>query len=167
MSDENIPLKSNGTSFIPPIVLAVIAAAMISGALDFGTTARRLPLLIGSATLALIVIDFLSRFENSVGRFLRAAIGADFRDPEMQHTPRWQAEITQVSCLALVLGGIVIFGFLAAIPSFIFFYMLVQGKQSILRSALVSTGIVVLIAMLFEIILDYDLYRGVLFDSND
>ena len=167
MSDENVPQKSRGISFIPPIVLAAIAAAMISWALDFGTTARRLPLLIGSVTFALIVIDFLSRFENSVGRFLRTAVGADFRDPEMPHTPRWQAELIQLSYLALVLGGIFIFGFLAAIPSFIFFYTLLQGKQSILRSALVSIGIVVLIAILFKMMLDYDLYRGALFDSND
>lgn len=135
--------------------------------MDFGDTARQLPILIGSGTLALIVIDFLSRFQNSAGRFLRAAIGADFSDPEMQHSPRWQAEIIQIACLALFLSGIVIFGFLAAVPSFIFFYMLVLGKQSILRSALVSIGIVVLIATLFEVILDYDLYRGLLFDSNN
>lgn len=167
MPDENIPPKSNGTSFFPPVVLALIAGTMTWWALDFGDTARRLPILIGSGTLALIVLDFLSRFENATGRFLRAAIGADFSDPEMQHTPRWQAEVTQVAYLALILSGIVIFGFLAAVPSCIFLYMLLQGKQSVLRSALVSIGVLVLIATLFEVILDYDLYRGVLFDSND
>lgn len=167
MPDKNIPQKSFGISFFPPVVLALIAGTMTWWAFDFGDTARRLPILIGSGTLALIVLDFLSRFENATGRFLRAAIGADFSDPEMQHAPRWRAEVIQVSYLALILGGIVIFGFLATVPSCIFLYMLLQGKQSVLQSALVAIGVLVLIGTLFEFILDYNLYRGLLFDSND
>ncbi|NNC77322.1 MAG: hypothetical protein HKN77_05115 [Woeseiaceae bacterium] len=166
MPRDNKQLNSDGSSVYPPIVLAFIAVAITYGALDFGETARRLPLLIGSVTLALIVIDFFSRFENRAGRSIRAAIGADFNNPEMQNTPHWRAEVTQIAWLMLFLAGIIVFGYLAAMPVFTFFYLFFQGRLSVLHSALISVGAALLIAAIFEVILDFELYRGLLFDSN-
>jgi hypothetical protein len=163
---ESNRIPTGANSIYPPILLLIVAGLFIYSTYDYGETARRLPLLIGTGTLVLIVLDFLSRFHSRVGALIRLALGAGFQDPEMKHDPRWRSEIMQVFWVAFCVISILLVGILPTVPTFIFLYMLIQGKQTFVFSLMVSVLVILIVVLVFEIFLDYDLYRGILFNRE-
>lgn len=153
-------------SIYPPILLLLVAGLLIYWSYGYGVTARRLPLLISTSTFVLIMLDILSRRRGKVGALIRSLLGAGFQDREMQHDPQWQSEIVQGTWLVTCVISMALFGILLTIPTFIFLYMVVQGKQKVIFSFLISTLAVVVIGMTFEIFLEYNLYRGMLLNQE-
>ena len=161
---DKIPTGVN--SIYPPILLMIAVGLFIYWAYDYGETARRLPLLISTGTLVLVVLDFLSRFRSKVGALIRLALGAGFQDREMKHEPQWQSEIIQVIWVIFCVSSMVLIGILHTVPIFIFLYILIQGKQTFKISLLISFVIFLIVGLVFEILLEYDLYRGMLFNTD-
>lgn len=139
---------------------------LIFFALDFGVTARRLPLVVAGSTVALLILDLMSRVQGNIGALIRSALGAGFDNPEMTHTPTWRSESLQVFWLAACVLSIMLVGFLATIPAFVFLYMMLHGKRKIVPSILISVVIVSVVGFVFEWLLDYDLYRGFVFGRD-
>jgi hypothetical protein len=163
---ENDKIPSGIKSVYPPILLVILVGLLIYWANDYGETARRLPLLIGAGTLVFIVLDFISRFRGKFGALIRLSLGAGFQDPEMKHSPKWQSEIMQLVWVAFSVTGIVLIGILPTVPIFVFLYMLIQGRQNFLPSLMVSVLTVFVVTLVFEVLLEYDLYRGLLFNQD-
>ena len=161
---DKIPAVVN--SIYPPILLLIVVGVLIHWTYDYGETARRLPLLVSTGTFALIILDFLSRLRGKAGALIRFALGAGFQNREMQHDPQWQSEVIQVIWVACCVSSMVLIGILPTIPLFIFLYMVIQGKQNIKFSLMVAIFVVVLVGLVFEIFLEYDLYRGMLLDQD-
>ena len=162
--DERIP--SGIKSVYAPIPLLILIGLLIIFTYDYGETARRLPLLIGTVTLLLVILDFLSRFPGKVGSLIRLSLGAGFQDPELKHNPQWRLEIMQMFWVAFCVISIVLVGILATIPIFVFLYTVTQGKQTISHGLAVSIVTVLVVALVFTVLLEYDLYRGLLFDHD-
>ena len=154
------------SSIFPPVVLAVVAALVLYFAADYGATARRLPVLIGAITLALAFLDLVSRLPGTPGRVLRLSLGAGFREREMDFDPGWRAELAQLVWLAAVVGAVVAAGLLVAISLFVFFYCWLRGRWSLWLSALTAGMVVSLVALVCDFVLDYELYRGLLFADD-
>ena len=144
----------------------IAAGLFVLWTFDYGVTARRLPLLIGTSTCLLIVLDLLSRFRGNAGALIRLSLGAGFQDREMKHDPDWRSEVMQFIWVTSCVCGMALIGILPTIPLFIFLYMLLQGKQKIVFSLITSIVIVSVIVLVFEVLLDYDLYRGLLFNQD-
>ncbi|MDH3532886.1 MAG: tripartite tricarboxylate transporter TctB family protein [Gammaproteobacteria bacterium] len=153
------------SSIYPPLALLIVVGLLIFWSYDYGETARRLPLLVSFGMLLLIALDILSRFHSKVGMAIRLALGAGFQDRELTHEPEWRAELVQVLWLALCVLGIALIGILPTIPLFIFSYMLIQGKQKIGFSLMIATLVLTVVGVVFELLLEYDLYRGMLLNE--
>lgn len=158
--DDRLPAGID--SVFPPILLIVLGASLVYAALGYGETGRQLPVLVGAITVALAMLDLVSRLPGFAGGWLRRALGAGFRDREMKHAPALGAELIQLGWLAGCVGTIVLIGFLAAVPLFILLYAWLQGRQPLLASALTAIAVALLIGLVFELLLDYQLYRGLL-----
>lgn len=154
------------SSIFPPLILLAVAGLLILFASDYGATARRLPLLIAVSTVGLLILDLLSRLQGNIGALIRSALGAGFENPEMTHNPQWRAEVLQLLWVTACVSSMVLVGFLPTIPVFIFLYMMLHGKQTVMLSILISIVIVSVVGFVFEWLLDYDLYRGILFDQD-
>lgn len=152
-------------SIVPPVLLLILAGLLIYWTYDYGATARRLPLLIITSTFVLIILDILSRIRGKVGALIRLALGAGFQDREMQHYPDWRAEIMQFGWVAACVISMALLGILVTLPIFIFLYMVIQGKQKIVFSLMIATLVVVVVGSVFEILLEYDLHRGMLLNQ--
>ena len=161
---ENLPREVS--SIIPPVILFLILGVFLYWTFDYSETARRLPLLIGFGTLLLIALDFISRLSGKAGEYIRFALGAGFQEREMQFVPEWRSELKQLTWLIVCLSGVVLIGILPTVPLFIFFYMFVQGRQGFFPSLLVALFLVLVVWLVFENLLEYQLYRGILFDSD-
>lgn len=162
--DEDVP--AGVSSIYPPLLLSIVVGLLIFWSYDYGETARRLPLLISTATLVLIFLDILSRFNSKVGRAIRLTLGAGFKDREMQNNPAWRAELMQVFWVASCVVSIALIGILPTVPLFIFAYMVIQGKQKLAFSLMIATLILIVVGVVFEIFLEYDLYRGMLLNQD-
>jgi len=154
------------TSIYPPILLLFVVVILTYSTFDYGETARQLPLLICAGLFVLIVLDLLSRLPGKAGALIRLALGAGFQNREMTHSPRWQAEIIQIMWVAGCVISMALIGILPAVPLFIFSYMVIQGKQKIVFSLMIAMLIVCVVGLVFELFLEYDLYRGVLLDPD-
>lgn len=164
MTDRDTNSISRGTdSIFPPIVLAVLAGIIVYLSSGYGATARQLPMLIGTMTLALALLDLVSRLPGAPGRFLRLALGAGFRERELDFEPQWRAELAHMAWLAVVVLAVIAFGLLITIPGFVFAYSRLKGGWPLWLSALTAGAVVTVVALVFEVALDYELYRGMLF----
>ena len=163
--DDRLPAGID--SVFPPLLLIALGALLVHAALGYGETGRQLPVLVGGVTIALAMLDLLSRFGGRIGAWLHEALGAGFDDREMKHAPPITEELRQAGWLAACLGLIVLLGLLAAVPLFIFLYTWRQGRQPVIASVTAAVAVAVLVGLVFEVALDYQLYRGLLFGGRD
>lgn len=164
--DENERIRSDIRSVYPPLLLLTAVGLLIYWAYGYGETARQLPVLVGTGTAILVVLDILSRLHGKVAAVIRSVLGAGFQDRELTLESRWQSEIIQFVWMFSCVVGIVFIGILATVPAFVLMYMFIQGKQSLLFSMTISLVVLVLVGLVFEVLLDYELHRGLLFDQG-
>ena len=153
-------------SLYPPLVLIAAAIVMIVWSQSYNETARLVPLLVCYALLVLAIFDLICRFDTPVFRPLRDFWGADFQNREMKHDPQPSAEVVQVVWVIGCVAGMMLIGILPTLPLFIFLYMAVNGRRPWLESVVVTAIVFVFVYVVFEILLAYPLYRGVLFDER-
>ncbi|MDX1486306.1 MAG: tripartite tricarboxylate transporter TctB family protein [Alphaproteobacteria bacterium] len=121
---------------------------------------RTFPLIIGYAGVVLSLLDIASITETRAGHVVTRFFGADLDPAEIR--PR---ALTRELAIFLVMGlgvlGIWLFGFLIASPIFVFLWMLIGGGKSVKLSLYVGLATFVFIYGLFELVLKYELFRGI------
>jgi hypothetical protein len=121
---------------------------------------RTFPLIIGYAGVVLSVLDIASVTETAIGRFVTRAFGA-MLDPDEIKQRAVSRELMIFAVMALGVLGIWLFGFLIASPIFVFLWMLIGGGKSLKLSLYVGFATLVFIYVLFELLLKYQLFPGV------
>jgi predicted membrane protein len=84
----------------------------------------------------------------------------------MKHNTSISGEVVMLLWMVLCVGLMMFFGILPSIFVFVLAYMRYQGKQSWRNSLLASIGSLLFVIGVFEILLQYNLYRGALFDPR-
>lgn len=121
---------------------------------------RAFPLIIGYTGIALSVLDILSVTDTRLGRLVSRVFGAAL-DEEKLTAPRLDRELLVFLTLGACVVAIWLFGFLIASPLFVFLWMFVGGRKPFLVAALGGVVTLAFIFGLFEVILRYELYPGV------
>ncbi len=164
-SDDNRAPKAV-RSIWPAVVLAGFSALMIFWSHSYGETARLVPVLVGWGMLALCIVDILSRLNLPFSQMLKDFWGADFRNREMKHNPAWKADIAQVLWVTGCVAGMLTIGILPSVPVFVMGYMAFHGGRRWLECVAAGAIVFGFVFVVFEVLLDYELYRGVLFDER-
>jgi len=121
---------------------------------------RNFPLIVGYAGVVLSALDIASVTETTIGRFVTRVLGA-MLDPTEIKQRRFTRELVVFAVMSLGVLGIWLFGFLIASPIFVFLWVLIGGGKSLKLSLYVGFATLVFIVGLFELILKYELFRGV------
>jgi Tripartite tricarboxylate transporter TctB family len=166
MTDAHRPAPRFVRSIYPPLVVMALAVVLFVWTLRYNATAREVPMLVTIGLFVLGAFDLICRFEQQSIAGLRDFWGADFRSPEMKHDPRFADEFVQVAWMVGCVAGMMLVGILPTVPIYIFLYMTISGKRRWLESLIVSAVIFVFVYGVFEILLNYRLYRGVFFDPR-
>jgi len=161
---ETVPAKVR--SIWPPLVLLAAALGYAWWAQDYGQVPRMMPTLVGLATAFLAMLDLLSRLKNRLGAVLRLTLGADFMNPEMGHDPPLGREAAVILAMLGCVLAMLMIGILPTVPLFILLYMRFWGGRPWLASLISSAVVLAFVIAVFELALDYELYRGVLFDPR-
>jgi len=149
-----------------PLVLFALSVGLAIWSSALPEIPRMLPFLVAVITAVLCVFDFLARGNSTFAQKLGHWLGADFNNREMKHNPAISAEVVMLLWMVLCVGLMMFFGILPSIFVFVLAYMRYQGKQSWRNSLLASIGSLLFVIGVFEILLQYNLYRGALFDPR-
>jgi hypothetical protein len=161
---DTVPAKIR--SIWPPLLLLALSLGYVVWAQDYGAVPSLMPTLVGAATAILSVLDLLSRFDNALGRALQVTLGADFHRREMSHDPAFRDEVIQIGWMVGCIVALLMIGILPTVPLFIIAYMRFSGGQPWVKSAISAIAVLIFVTLVFEVLLDYGLYRGVLFDPK-
>lgn len=151
-------------------VSVVILAAMIgflvwSYAYDPGS--RLVPVVVGWAGIVLCLLDLVAHLDHPIGRMVGTVLsGTAHRDEDVHETARrFGREL--IACLWMVaaLAGVVLFGFLLTTPVYVFAYMLWHGRRTVRQAGITAVVTTLFIWIVFELLLRYELFRGVLFEE--
>ena len=153
-------------SVYPALAIMAAAAIMFFWSIGYNETAREVPALVSAALFVLGAFDLACRFERSALGPLRDFWGADFRNPEMKHDPRVRDEGIQAAWMIACVAGMVLIGILPTVPLFILLYMTIWGRRRWLESLVVAAVVFAFVYVVFEGLLEYRLYRGLLFDPR-
>lgn len=157
----NRPIKDKQTiSLLPSIVILVfVVAYIVSGYFMLDESTRLVPLLAGIVTLVLLILDMLmARYSPGGDRESEQAEGGGVIVPKSRGR-----ELTAILFVAGGVAGIYLVGFLIAIPLYLFASIAYLGNQSTKIALIVAVVASLLIYVLFEVALDYQLFPGVIF----
>lgn len=132
-------------------ILAFVIAYLGTAYLTLNETTGFVPLVTGSVTLLLLVVDMLRT------AFARGVVAGTTSAPPGR-------ELKIIGYVAAVVAGIYLFGFLLAIPVYLFTSIAYLGKQPLRIALTVALLASLVIYLLFEVLLAYKLYPGMLFE---
>lgn len=152
--------------FSAAMVTLALGIAFLAWAQAYPPKAAAVPTLVAWITIVLSLLDLASNIETQAGRLLRRLAASDNAiewkvEGEREAGSRRIASATV--WLLAYLAGVVLAGFLAATPAYIFLYMKLHGRRSALLAALAALGTTAGIWLAFELAFRYPLYPGVLF----
>ncbi len=141
------------------VVLGFVLAYIVTGFVSLDPTTRFVPVLAAGVTLLLVLADLL-----------RIMLGRD-------HDPKGAGEgggvaiegvapAREFGAIALVAAGVAAvyyLGFHVAIPLYLFVSVRWLGRQPVRTALIVTAATSLAIFLVFEVLLAYDLHRGVLF----
>lgn len=153
-------------SIWPACAIILFAAVVLIVAQGYSETAARFPSIVAVVMLILGVIDLWSRTSLPGRAAIAAFWGTEFTRREMSHNPRLRDELSLVLWVLGCFAGMAVAGILPATPVFCILYVWLRGGKPIWL-ALTVGGIVFAFQFgVFEWLLDYDLYRGLLFSEG-
>jgi hypothetical protein len=123
---------------------------------------REFPILVSGTAVVLCLLDVIAHTDTAIGRSIARILsgGADGSARTAAHGPRVEAIAT--AWIAAATALIVLAGFLVAIPVYMFSYMVLYAHRSVRDGAIAALATTVCIWAGFELLLSYELYRGVL-----
>lgn len=153
--------------YLPALALFIIAVIYLVTAYGYTPQARAFPVSVAWATLVLVALDVVARTHTPVGETLTrwfnpAALPKN--EEARPHYPRGK-QIAAVLWAVAFVALIVVAGFLAAVPIYVFASMRLRGRRPLWLCLLVSVVATAFIWALFTQLLEIELYPGMLFSE--
>jgi len=127
---------------------------------EYRGAVRLFPVMVAYAGIVLSAIDIVSLTETRPARAINVFFGAVLSEDQVggRSVPR---EAKAVLSMAAGVVLIWLLGFLIAAPSFVFLWMLLWGRKTVRASLYGGVLTLAFIWLLFEQVLSYELYRGI------
>ena len=155
------------SEYLPSFALLIITAIYLATAYTYSPDARAVPAGVAWVMVGLTLLDLASRtktrFGMAVMHWLNPAGDADKAEARA-HYPALK-QIAAVLWVALFVAMMVLIGILYSVPLYVFASLRLRGGRSLLLSAAVAAGATLMIWALFDLVLQLELYKGVLFSD--
>jgi Tripartite tricarboxylate transporter TctB family len=125
---------------------------------------RDFPILVSAAGAVLGLIDLIAHSGTAFGERLALVLSGAARI-QSEQSYGFRREMIAILWIVAATAVMVLAGFLAAIPLYVFGYMLLHARRTVWQGAIAALATTVAIWAGFELLLSYDLYRGVLFQN--
>ena len=126
---------------------------------------RMMPQIVGIIGLVLCVLDVIAQTDTAFGRGVASLLSGTAHHEEAADRTRLSSELIAMAWIAGATASIVLFGFLWTTPVYVLAYMLIQGRKPVLQSAIAAAVTTLFIWIVFEKLMEYEVYRGLLFSD--
>jgi hypothetical protein len=117
------------------------------------------------AAILLCLIDLVAHTDTAIGRRLAAVLSGEVNAPAGIFTHGARREAVAVLWLGGATFLIVVAGLLAGIPVYVFCYMVLHAGRPVRQGVIAALATTGAIWLAFELLLGYQLYRGLLFEG--
>lgn len=124
---------------------------------------REFPLLVSGAGIVLAVLDVIAHTDTGVGRRIGLILSGSAHMADNGLTVGIGRELTVMLWIVVATALMVLFGLVAGIPLFVFGYSSLYARRTLRQSAIAAIATVFAIWIGFELLLNYQLYPGLLF----
>jgi hypothetical protein len=155
------------SEYLPAAALFVVTIVYLITAYSYSPVARAVPAGVAWVMLGLVALDLVSRTRTRLGTTLMhwlnpageaAKHEGDIRYPAMKQL----SAVLWVGAFAVLM---VLIGILYAVPVYVFGSLFLRGRRSLLLCTVVAAGATLMIWILFDLVLQLELYPGVLFSD--
>lgn len=160
------PTPKSVLSIYPALVVVIFALGLLVWAQTYGENARKFPSLVAIILFVLGLMDMWSRTKLPGQTIIRDFWGTSFDRREMNHSPGLGQELNILGWVLGCFAGMAVIGILAAVPLFCLAFTRLRSKRSLQTSVMVALAIFAFEFIVFEWLLDYELYRGLMFSKD-
>jgi len=126
---------------------------------------REFPLLVSGTGIVLAVLDVIAHTETGIGRRIGLVLSDSAHMIDDGSIVGVKRELIVMLWIVAATTLMVLFGFVVGIPAFVFCYSILHARRTMRQSTLAAIAIVLAIWIGFELLLNYELYPGLLFLS--
>lgn len=166
MADDKPKVPRAITSIWPAVAILAFAIGMLIWSISYSEIASRFPSMVAIVLIVLAVLDLWSRTDAPGSAAVAAFWGTGFGRREMTHDPALRPQIAIVLWVLGAFAGMAVFGILVAAPLFCALFVFVNGGKQAKTALTVGLVVFAFQYTVFEWVLDYDLYRGLLFSKG-
>lgn len=163
MADQKPPPPRTITSIWPGVVLLAVGAGMLLWAQNYSPTSARFPSIVSLILIVLALLDIWSRTTLPGQSIVAAFGGTGFGRREMDYDPALRAQFAIIAWVLACFIAMAVVGIMASTPVFCAAFVRWRGGRSIRDALIVGAIVLVFQYSVFEWLLDYELYRGLLF----
>jgi Tripartite tricarboxylate transporter TctB family len=146
------------------VTLALFVALFLWSQYIPTISGRQFPMLVSGAAILLCALDVIAHSGTALGRRIALVLsGSLATPPERSH--RVAREALAILWVAIALVLVLLLGFLIAMPIYVLGYLLLHARRSPRHSLIGAIATTLGIWFAFEVLLRYDLYRGMLFSG--
>jgi putative tricarboxylic transport membrane protein len=148
-----------------PVLMLAVAAGMLAWAYQYDGRTRMVPALTAWTLLAFALLDLAAATGTRPGRFIAAIFAGSETVPEGDEGKPQPPRRVFAAC-AWVTGylvAVLLAGFHVATPVYVALFVIVQGRMSLRRGLIAAAATTGFIAVTFEWLMQFQLYRGLLF----
>ena len=160
----NIGAPEKRGTFYFALGLFALTGFFIYLSYGYAPEVRLFPLLVGYTSLILCTLDLIGLTDTALGRIIDTVFSGKAVE-KTGKAPKFAPKLSrQLIAMAWMVGltiGIYIVGFMVMVPVYVFSSMLFQGKKSVKACAYGAVGTSAFIWVMFELLLKYELYRGI------
>jgi len=155
-------LSQSRQNLLVAILVLIVFVAMLTWSLTLGDhRGEEFPALVSTVAVILCLLDILAHTDSRLGRRLAMVLSGTL-DATSAPTHSVNRELIAIAWLVGATALMVVAGFLVAIPVYVFGYMLLYARRSVRAGAIAAVATTVCIWVGFELLLRYELYRGLL-----
>jgi hypothetical protein len=124
---------------------------------------REFPLLVSGAGIVLAVLDVIAHTDTGIGRRIGLILSGSAYMADDGLVGGIKREFIVMLWMVVATTLMVVFGFIVGIPAFVFGYSILHARRTVRQGAIAAIATVFAIWIGFELLLNYELYPGLLF----
>jgi hypothetical protein len=158
------PRVAGVARLLVPALVAGLAVLMLLWAQQYEGRTRTVPELSAGALLVFALLDLIAATGTRPGHFIAALFAGTLEGPagdDEPHPPRQVLEA--LAWVAGYLGFVLLAGFHVATPVYVALFIIARGRMTLRRALIAAAATAGFIAVTFEWLMQFELYRGLLF----